>query len=167
MRLYSASHVFRCSLVTTIINEKNRALNLIYLKFSSYTQDCPFSDIFGKVSTALIEKYTPDEIAKMPLNELIDFIVANGNNKLKNPEELAILVQKSARKAYRLNSNMSDSVDLSLFMTLKNIRFLESQLSKLDKEISRQLKGFNQTITTIPEIFLLKLAIAVFPEDYL
>jgi transposase len=143
---------FRCSLVTTIINEKNRALNLIYLKFSSYTQDCPFSDVFGKASTALIENYTPDQIAKIPLNELIDFIVANGNNRLKNPEELALKVQKAARRAYRLNSKMSDSVDLSLSMTLENIRFLESQLSKLDKEISRQLKGFKQTITTIPGI---------------
>lgn len=53
-------------LVHNLTREKNRALNLIYLKFSTYSQECPFSDIFGKASVAIIENFTPDNIASMP-----------------------------------------------------------------------------------------------------
>lgn len=143
---------FRYTLVHNIGDEKNRAMNLLYLKFSSYTQDCPFSDVFGKASTAVFDTFTPDEIAQMPLEDLISFIVANGNNRLDNPPEMAETLKKAANRAYRLNSKMSDSVGLSLSMTLENIKFLESQLKKLDKKISQELKAFSQTLTTIPGI---------------
>lgn len=142
----------RYSLVHNINDEKNRALNLLYLKFSSYAEDCPFSDVFGKASSAVFDTFTPDEIAVMPVDELISFIVANGNNRLDNPHEMAEILKKAANRAYRLNAKMSDSVSLSLSMTLENIKFLESQLKKLDKKISQELKAFTQTLTTIPGI---------------
>jgi len=56
----------RYHLVHNLTREKNRALNLIYLKFSTFSQECPFSDIFGKASCAIIENFTPDDIASMP-----------------------------------------------------------------------------------------------------
>ncbi len=48
---------FRFQLVESLIKEKNRALNLISPKFSSYADKSnnPFSDIFGKTSSKLIE----------------------------------------------------------------------------------------------------------------
>lgn len=143
---------YRFTLVHTIVNEKNRASNLIYLKFSSYTEDCPFSNVFGKASTALLEKYTPDEIAKMPSEELVNFIAANGNNRLKDPQEIVKKLKTAANRAYRLNPSLDDSVGLALSMTLENLRFLEKQLDKLDKEIEGHLKAFQHTLTTIPGI---------------
>ncbi|EYE87137.1 hypothetical protein Q428_15045, partial [Fervidicella metallireducens AeB] len=143
---------YRFSLVHTIINEKNRASNLIYLKFSSYSEDCPFSNVFGKASTALIEKYTPDQIARLSSEELVEFIVSNGNNRLKDPNVIVAGLKKAANRAYRLHPVLDDSIGLSLSMTLENIRFLEKQLDKLDKEIESHLKAFRQTLTTIPGI---------------
>lgn len=143
---------YRFSLVHTIINEKNRASNLIYLKFSSYSEDCPFSNVFGKASTALIEKYTPDQIARLSSEELVEFIVSNGNNRLKDPNEIVAGLKKAANRAYRLHPALDDTIGLSLSMTLENIRFLEKQLDKLDKEIESHLKAFRHTLTTIPGI---------------
>jgi transposase len=143
---------YRFTLVHSLINEKNRASNLIYLKFSSYGNDCPFSNVFGKASTALIEKYTPDEIAKMSTDELVDFIVSNGNNRLKDPAAIVDKLKKAARRAYRLHPKLDDSVGLALSMTLENIRFLGKQLVKIDKEIEHHLRAFNHTLTTIPGI---------------
>lgn len=143
---------YRFSLVHTLINEKNRASNLIYLKFSSYKSDCPFSNVFGKASTALIEKYTPDQIAKLSSEELVEFIVSQGNNRLKDPKEIVNGLKKAANRAYRLHPTLDDSVGLSLTMTLENIRFLEKQLDKLDKEIKNHLKAFSHTLTTISGI---------------
>ncbi|WP_232422001.1 transposase [Caldicellulosiruptor bescii] len=47
---------------------------------------------------------------------------------------------------------MAEANDLALSMTLENIRFMQEQLKKLDKEISKLLKAFSQTLTTIPGI---------------
>ncbi|HHV75387.1 transposase [Thermoanaerobacterium butyriciformans] len=86
----------------------------------------------------------------MPVEELANFVLSHGNNRLKNPEEIAKTLKSAANRAYRLNPDMCDTVSMTLTLTLENIRFLESQLKKLDKEISKQLNGFRQTLTTIP-----------------
>lgn len=143
---------FRYHLVQNLTKEKNRALNLIYLKFSSYVADNPFSDTFGKASTSLIERFTPDEIASMPIEDIVEFICSKGNNRLKDPVEIAKKLKSLANRAYRLDPNLADSVELTLTMSLENIRFLENQLKKLDKEIEKQLKAFSHTLQTVPGI---------------
>lgn len=143
---------FRYHLVQNITKEKNRALNLIYLKFSSYVAENPFSNTFGKASTSLIEKFTPDEIANMPVEAIVEFISEEGNNRLNDPVAIATKLKTLAGRAYRLNPKMSDSIEITLTMSLENIRFLEQQLKKLDKEISKQLEAFSQTLDTIPGI---------------
>ncbi|MDI6601924.1 MAG: IS110 family transposase [Thermoanaerobacteraceae bacterium] len=143
---------FRYRLVQNLTKEKNRALNLIYLKFSSYVADNPFSNTFGKASTSLIERFTPDEIASMPIEDIAEFIISEGNNRLKDPAVIAIKLKSLANRAYRLDPNLVDSVELTLTMTLENIRFFENQLKKLDKEIEKQLKAFSNTLQTVPGI---------------
>jgi len=143
---------FRYHLIQNLTKEKNRALNLIYLKFSSYVSDNPFSDTFGKASTSLIERFTPDEIASMPIEDIVEFICHQGNNRLKDPVLIAKKLKSLANRAYRLDPNLDDSVELTLTMSLENIRFLENQLKKLDKEIEKQLKAFSHTLQTVPGI---------------
>nr|WP_256861731.1 transposase [Caldicellulosiruptor bescii] len=56
------------------------------------------------------------------------------------------------KRSYRLHPLLAEANDLALSMTLENIRFMQEQLKKLDKEISKLLKAFSQTLTTIPGI---------------
>jgi len=56
------------------------------------------------------------------------------------------------KRSYRLHPMLAEANDLALSMTLENIRFMQEQLKKLDKEISKLLKAFSQTLTTIPGI---------------
>jgi len=56
------------------------------------------------------------------------------------------------KRSYRLHPLLAETNDLALSMTLENIRFMQEQLKKLDKEISKLLKAFSQTLTTIPGI---------------
>jgi len=143
---------YRYQMVQSITNEKNRALHLVYLKFSSYRSDSLFSDTFGKASTSVLETFSVEEISAMPIEDLVTFICENGNNRLKDPAAIAAKLQSLARRAYRLSPDISDSIELTLSMSLENIRFMESQLSKLNKEIARQLCAFRQTLDTIPGI---------------
>jgi len=53
---------FHFQLNASIRAEKNRALNLIFLKFSNYDDKAPFST-FSKASEALLKNFSPDQIA--------------------------------------------------------------------------------------------------------
>ncbi|KYH32812.1 transposase [Moorella mulderi DSM 14980] len=79
----------RLHLVELLTVEQNRALNLLFLKFSNYHQDRPFSQTFGRASLAVLQEFTPDELVEMPLEDLVDFIQSHGNNRLAEPGEMA------------------------------------------------------------------------------
>ncbi|MCL6627256.1 MAG: IS110 family transposase [Alicyclobacillus shizuokensis] len=145
---------FRYNLVQNLIREKNRALGMIFLKFSPLCDDQqnPFSDPFGKAATAVLSELTPDEVAERPLEELAQFIAEHGNNRLRDPQELARELKRLAQRAYRLNPAMADAIEVTLSMTLSNIQFLQRQLKELDKVIARHLAAIPQTLDTVPGI---------------
>ncbi|SHF29665.1 Transposase [Desulforamulus putei DSM 12395] len=87
---------FRYHMVSNLTREKNRALNLIFLKFSTYQKECPFSNLFGQASTAVIANLTPDEIANLPVEELVDLMLQHGNHRLKDVPEMAKTLKRAA-----------------------------------------------------------------------
>jgi|GEM_PF-6371285 len=94
-----------------------------------------FSNLFGQASRTLVENLTPDQMAEMPLEELMDLILQNGNNRLKDIPEMAKAVKRAARNSYRLNPKMRESVDVTLAMSMETIRFFENQQKKIDQVI--------------------------------
>jgi transposase len=143
---------FRYHLVSNLTREKNRALNLIFLKFSTYQKECPFSNLFGQASTAVIGNLTPDEIANLPVEELVDLMLQHGNQRLKDVPEMAKALKRAARNSYRLNPKMQETVDITLAMSLETIRFFEKQQKKIDQAIAKEIKAIPHTLETIPGI---------------
>lgn len=143
---------FRFHQAGSLAREKNRALNLVFLRFSNYSQECPFSDVFGKASEAVLTELTPDQIADAPIDELIELILQHGNNRLQDLPAIAKNLQTIARKAYRLHPKMQNSVEVALAMSLETIRFFEQQLKKLDKVIAREVRAIPNTLRSIPGI---------------
>jgi len=101
----------RLHLVDLLVEEKNRALNLLFLRFSNYKQDNPFSNAFGKASVEVLKEFTPDEIAQISVEELAEFIQSHGKNRFANSEEIASALKQAARRAYRLNSKMQQACE--------------------------------------------------------
>ncbi|MGQ9533481.1 MAG: hypothetical protein ACUVTQ_11890 [Desulfotomaculales bacterium] len=83
---------FRFHQAESLTQEKNRALNLVFLRFSNYSSACPLSNLFGKVSQAVLTEMTPEEIAQTPLEELAELILKHGNNRLLTTRKLVRLV---------------------------------------------------------------------------
>lgn len=127
-------------------------MNLIFLKFSTYKKDCPFSNLFDQASSALVENLTPDQIAAMTVEDLVDMILQHGNQRLKDVPEMAKAIKKAARNSYRLNPKMKESVDITLAMSLESIRFFEKQQKKIDQAIAKEIKAIPHTLETIPGI---------------
>jgi len=135
-----------------IARNKTYFLNQLFLKFSGLRQDNPFSDTFGATSMAVMEELEPETIAEMSLEELVEFLQDKGKNRFEKPEEIAKYLQKLARSSYRLNKAMQDPVNISLSVTLSTIQHIESQVKRLDKEISKLMKGIPQTLTSVKGI---------------
>ena len=143
---------FRFQLASSLRAEKNRALNLIFFKFSNYNDEAPF-DTFSKASMAFLEHFSLEEIATTDLEDLATFLIENSNNRLggnTGPEEIAKLLRRTARNAYRLSPKMEDAVTQTLTMTFDTIRFMQGQLKRADKNIARQLEAIPQTLITVP-----------------
>lgn len=143
---------YRFHLVETIAREKSYFLTHLYLKFSAFSMDNPFSSTFGTTSLAIITDFSPDEIAQTSIEELTEFIIKNGKNRFKEPEKVVEAVKRIARDSYRLNSSMSSSVNLILATSLNTIRALEKSLKEIDKAIEKQFKAFPNTLQSIDGI---------------
>jgi transposase len=143
---------FRFHQAEALSREKNRALQLIFLRFSNYSHQCPFSDVFGKTSQAVLTELTTDQLAQAPLEQLMELMLQHGGPQLADLPAVAHKLQQLASKAYRLHPQLQDSVEVALTMSLETIRFFEQQLKKLDQVIARDVRAIPNTLRSVPGI---------------
>ena len=142
---------FRFKLGESVRAEKNRALTLVFLKFSNYEDSSPFG-IFSDASMALLEEFTLEEIITTDIKELATFLFKNSNNRLGGSstiDDIIKTLKKAARNSYRLKPRMDQAISQTLAMTFDNIRFFERQLKRAKKVITRELKAIPQTLDTV------------------
>jgi len=141
-----------------LTREKNRYLQNLFLKFSTFAQlqassESLFSDTFGNTALQLMEEFdSVDEIAYCPLEELVDFLVEHSKNHFKDPEGLAEELKKAARSSYRLSKAVNNSLNQVMAMQINTIRFLQQQLKETDKYIEKQMTAIPCTLTSVPGI---------------
>lgn len=138
----------RLHIVENLNREKTFALSNIFLKFSELAvldkEEQPFSNKFGATASAIITDFlTPDEIASMPLEDLINFICEKGKNRFPNPESTAKLLQKACRDSYRLDKSLYDPLNTAIGASFNCISSLEKQIKELDKAILKAVKGLS------------------------
>jgi len=134
----------RYHLVQDLVRAKQRFLNALFLKFSSFAQDKPAGKAFGATALAFtVETECTEALAATSIEELTDRVTRYSRNRIADPAEVAAAVQKAARSSYRLPKAMADSVNLELATHLTLIRSLEQQITALAGPIG-------QLVATIP-----------------
>lgn len=142
---------YRFHLVESISREKNYFLIHLFLKFSSFSSLEPFSNPFGATSTALIaENLSADELAAMPVDELVQFVIHHGNNRFPDPNKIADTLRQVARESYRIRPALASSVNLILSMSLRSIKALTASLKEVDEAIADEFKAFPNTLLSVP-----------------
>ena len=130
--------------------EKQRFMNHLFMKHSSFTQEKVFSDTFGATAMAVYQEFdTVDELANMELSDLISFINEIGKNRFPDSEAVAKSIQAAARGSYRLPKTVNDSVNQVLAISINSIRALDKQIKALDKAIAEQIALIPNTLTSI------------------
>jgi len=94
---------YRFHLVETIAREKSYFFTHLYLKYSNFSVENPFASVFGTTSLAIITDFSPDELAKMTIEELTDFIIEKGRNHFKEPQKIVKAIQSMANRVTAKN----------------------------------------------------------------
>ena len=139
--------------VQNLTKEKQRFLNLLFTKYSSFTQTKVFSDTFSTTALAVYEEFeSADQLAYMDLQELTDFVREKGKNRFPDPDAVAQAIQKAARSSYRLPKTVNDSVNQVLSISISSMKALETQIKAFDKAIAEQMELIPNTLTSIKGI---------------
>lgn len=141
--------------VQNLTKEKQRFMNYLFLKFSSFTQDKVFSDTFGASALSIYTEFdSVEELAAMNLTELTDFIRKTGKNRFPDPDSVAKAIQAAVRSSYRLPKTIVDSVNQVLALSIISMRYLKEQIKSFDKAIELQLQSIPNTLTSVKGIGL-------------
>jgi transposase len=141
----------RRHLVRDLVREKSFCLAHLYLKASAYTQLQPFADTFGATSRTIIRQYASmEEIAAMPLDDLVETIDRLGKHRFADPLQAAQTLQEVARKSYPLPEALQGPVNLILRQTLQQITALERLIHQTDTAIAETMQDFPNILQTIP-----------------
>jgi transposase len=133
--------------------EKARFLDTLFQKFSSLDSAKVFSNTFGTTSLAVICDFlTVDDIVRMPVNDLVDFVNQKGKGKFADPGAVAAALQAAARSSYRVSKTVNDSLNQLLAFRLVGIRAIEDQIKSLDKAIASFMSAFPNILTSIQGI---------------
>ena len=139
--------------VQNLTREKQRFVNVLFKKYSSFAQEQVFSDRFGATALAVYEEFdSADTLAYMDLHELTDFLQEKGKNHFPNPGEVANAIQKAARSSYRLPKTVNDSVNQVLAISISAMKALEAQIKEFDKAIAAQMQLIPNTLTSVKGI---------------
>jgi len=141
----------RYHLMQDLVREGNFLMTNLYLKCSDYT--LAFNNKMSATSLAVMEEFdSVEDLAEIPLDELINFLVTHGKNRFDDPEAVAKELKKAARSSYRLPKAMADSVNLAMASSIRVIRTVQEQIKSLKKAIEDHLDTIPQTLDSAPGI---------------
>ena len=94
----------------------------------------------------MMEDFTLDELAELPLEAFCDLLQKKGRGRFKQPEKIAKAIQRAIRSSYRLGAVAQESIEIVLSVLVCEMRTLEKNITDLDKAIEQVV------VVVIPEI---------------
>jgi len=135
----------RFHIVECIVRKKDCYLSNLFLKCRGLCQTDVFSNNFGAVATGLPESMEHfEQVADMPLDELVAWLVEKGREHFDNPVETAIKPHATLKSSYLIHASMYHTLNLALLSCFENLKSLEKQNKAIEKYIRDQVKFFER-----------------------
>jgi transposase len=139
-------------LAHSLVVQKTYALSHLFLTFSGFSQTMPFSDPFGAASSALLNEFTTEHIAQMPVDDLAGYLQTRGRSQFADPVGLAQTLQRAAADSFPLDAALVGPLRHLLASTFQIIETIQQELAQTDAQIRALLRDLPQTLTTIPGV---------------
>lgn len=139
---------FRVTLSQQITDTKRRIITILDQIFPEF--ETLFSDTFGKTAKAILEEYpTPESIDQISVRKLTNLVtkLSKGHFKKGKAEE----IKKKAHLSFGVDFAL-DSFRLELTLLLKQLDFLDEQITVVEKEIASTMESVSSTLKTLPGI---------------
>lgn len=135
----------RLHIMENIAREKSYILSNIFLKFSELAaldkSEQPFADKFSASSIGILTEFmSTEEIANANLSKLVAFLVDKGQNRFKDPEATAKILQKAAKDFYRLDKALYYPLNATIEPLSTALKLLKKKYQLLIKPYQKQLK---------------------------
>lgn len=144
----------RYQLICQLTEMKQHFLENLYYKCNTLTQEVDTSVFGATMMHLLTDSITLDEIADMPLEDLVELLQKKGRGRFSDPEKLAKSISKAIRDSYRLGKVMQDSVDIVLASYAMMIKAVNSQINEISKAIEKlfEIVPESKSLLSIPGI---------------
>ncbi len=154
LRFYTRA---RFHLVQNLAREKCYFSAFLFLAASAYYRLKPFSDIFGVTSRLVLgQQPTLDELAAIPVETLADQLYELSGHHLPDPLKNARKLQRVAAESFALPPALTQPVQRILDLTLDHIRYLESQIARVEQWVATEVQALpaiaTRRVATIPGV---------------
>jgi len=139
---------FRVAMSQQITDTKRRIVTILDQIFPEF--ETLFSDVFGKTARALLEEYPlPENLDQLTTRKLTNLItkLSKGHFKSDKADE----IKQKAQISFGIDFAL-DSFRLQLSLLLKQLDFLDKQITVVEKKIEQEMETITQTITSLPGI---------------
>jgi len=139
---------FRWDLVQRLSSIKLEVISVLDTVFPEY--ETVFKGLFGKTSLTILSEYTtPDEIAKLDVQQLTELLEKTSRKKFR--KATAEKLQQTAKDTFGLKFGI-DAFSLELKLLLSQIRHLQEQRETVEEQITKLVKKQKTSLLTIPGI---------------
>lgn len=148
----------RYEIIASLTRAKQHFIEALYYRLNklvSVDKDSVKTSIFGATMMSIItDSKTIDEIANMPIEDLIDYLQNKGHGRFSDPKSLAKAIKQAVRGSYRLGKVMKDSIDAVISVYYTEIKTNQKLVKDLDKSIARIVETLTETkiLQSIPGI---------------
>ena len=154
LRFYTRA---RFHLVQNLAREKCFFSAFLFLKASAYHRIKPFSDLFGVTSRLVLDQQpTLDELAAIPVETLADQLYQLSGYHLPDPLKNARKLQRVVAESFSLPPALALPVQRILELTLDHIRYLETQIARVEQWIATEVQALpaiaTRRVATIPGV---------------
>ncbi len=139
---------FRVDLIGQLARIKTKIIGVLDLVFPEYAS--LFSNVFGASSQTILDMAcTPEDVAALDLSKLKALLVKTSRHRIK--AEKAVEIKQAAKNSIGVKFCV-DAFTLELRSMLDHLKFLETQVKALEKEIRTIFRRQKSHLTTIPGI---------------
>ena len=151
----------RLHLGNTLSREKTYMLSNIYLKFSELTMlkgdERPFYSNFTATGLSTLTDFlSPEDIARTPLEELVDILNKKSRNGFADPVKTAELLQTAARNSFKLDRCAYEALTIAIASSINLCKAIQDEIKAIDRAIIKEIRGFDplayEVLQSIPGI---------------